>query len=437
MSKFRELVENILLERILLDIPDDKYAELLKDTSPNGKANAYTKFFGDYLLKNRLHKDEDIAGLTKRHNALYQAGLVKPISDYSDIFELMHDLDNKSNYKTNSEKDKESRSKAKILDNVDGFNLYQITSYDASKKYGAGTKWCTTSSTTRHYFDGYKTKKMDEGWRKLIYAINEQDKKYALVINRCIFDTWFRATIEVYNAEDKISGSYSLQGDGKIDYETDSLSVKYDDVYNYYYTHDRGDGQLVNDFLQWGIKKYKLSKEYMEKQFYDQHPFLFKPYELAANESADGKFYEYSNTDKNAIGFSGVNTYAEKGDSYTMIVDMSPQEFLSLSTVNFVKDDIPWFEEQVKNGVPLAMPYLEIEIEDPKKKIARVYGHEGRHRSLAVSNLGYTQAQCILWIRDFTRAGYKKEDLIGWTIMGQKPRIGNKNTHENNSFVIK
>lgn len=155
------------------------------------------------------------------------------------------------------------------------------------------------------------------------------------------------------------------------------------------------------------------------------------------NESMDNSFYEYSNTDDKAIGICGLNRQAAQGDSYTMIIDMPPQEFLSLSAERFEKGSVEWFEEQIKQGVPMAMPFLEIEIENSKKKIARVYGHEGRHRSLAVSNLGYTQAQCILFIRDFVRNGYKKEDLIGWTLMGQKSHPGNKNTHENNYFVIK
>ena len=417
-----------LTERLLPEIPNELYAELLKDTSSNGKANAYTKFFGNYLLKNKLHKDEDIAGLTKRHNALYQAGLVKPISDYSDIFELMYDLDDKNDYKTNSEKDKESRSEAKILDNVDGFNLYQINSYDASKKYGAGTKWCTTSSTTRSHYDNYKTEKNGDSWRKLIYAINTNNEKYALSIDYLLISICVGASVMIYNAEDKCVATYMTLFRKQWDFGNEKYFLKEEPSYSAYGIYDDNKEQLLSDLLQWAMNKYHLSKEEIQDSYASK---------LNVKESVNDKFYEYSNTDKNAIGFSGVNTYAEQGDSYTMIVDMSPQEFLSLSTVNFIKDDIPWFEEQVKNGVPLAMPYLEIEIEDPKKKIARVYGHEGRHRSLAVSNLGYTRAQCILWIRDFTRAGYKKEDLKGWTIMGQKPRIGNKNTHENNSFIVK
>ena len=120
-----------------------------------------------------------------------------------------------------------------------------------------------------------------------------------------------------------------------------------------------------------------------------------------------------------------------------MIIDMPPQEFLNLSAQRFDHTSVAWFKNQIEKGVPMAMPFLEIEIEDPKKKIARVYGHEGRHRSAAVAELGYTNAQCILFIRDFVRNGYKKEDLIGWTLMGQKSHAENPNTHENNSFIIK
>ena len=421
-----------LTERILPEIPDDKYAELLKDTSSNGKANAYTKFFGNYLLKNRLHKDEDIAGLTKRHNALYQAGLVKPIADYTNIFELIHDLDNKRDYKTNSQKDKESKAKAKIIGNVDGFNLYEIISYDASKKYGAGTKWCTTSEIDRCYYDHHKTEKVGQnGWKKLIYAIDKEDNKYAITISRVLSERFIACDIGIYNAEDKFVANYMLQGTQKYDSKTNKPYIDYDKLFNWDIIHDDSNEKLLRDFLQWGITKYRLSRKSMEEDYSKK----FQSNSLG--EATIGNFYEYSNTDDKALGLCGLNRQAEKGDSYTMIIDMPPQEFLNLSAQRFDHTSVAWFKNQIEKGVPMAMPFLEIEIEDPKKKIARVYGHEGRHRSAAVAELGYTNAQCILFIRDFVRNGYKREDLVGWTLMGQKSHAGNPNTHENNSFIIK
>ena len=262
-----------LTERILPEIPDDKYAELLKDTSSNGKANAYTKFFGNYLLKNRLHKDEDIAGLTKRHNALYQAGLVKPITDYTDIFELIHDLDSKRNYKTNSQKDKESKTKAKTIGNIDGFNLYEITSYDASKKYGAGTKWCTTSEIDRSYYDSHKTEKIGEnGWKKLIYAIDKEDNKYAITISRMLSERFIACDIGIYNAEDKFVANYMLQGTQRYDSKTNKSYIDYDKSFNWDIIHDDSNEKLLRDFLQWGITKYKLSRESMEEEYHKKFP---------------------------------------------------------------------------------------------------------------------------------------------------------------------
>lgn len=262
-----------LTERILPEIPDDKYAELLKDTSLNGKANAYTKFFGNYLIKNRLHKDEDIAELTKRHNALYKAGLVKPISDYTDIFELIHDLDSKRNYKTNSQKDKESKAKAKIIGSIDGFNLYEITSYDASKKYGAGTKWCTTSEIDRSYYDSHKTEKIGEnGWKKLIYAIDKEDNKYAITISRMLSERFIACDIGIYNAEDKFVANYMLQGTQRYDSKTNKPYIDYDKLFNWDVIHDDSNEKLLRDFLQWGITKYKLSRESMEEEYHKKFP---------------------------------------------------------------------------------------------------------------------------------------------------------------------
>lgn len=423
-----DINESTLTERIFSDIPNEKYDELLKDTSPNGKANAYTKFFGDYLLKNRLHKDEDIAGLTKRHKALYQAGLVKPISDYSNIFELMHDLDNKNEYKTNSEKDILAKASAKVIGEVDGFKLYQINSYNASKKYGANTKWCTTSATTRSHYDNYKTEKNGDSWRKLVYAINDNDTKYALTIDYHSISTGVGASVMIYNAEDKCVGTYMTSFRKQWDFGNEKYFLKEEPLYSAYGVYDNSEQQLLSDLLQWAINKYHLSKEEVRDSYSSK---------LNVKESINDKFYEYSNTDNKAVGICGLNREAARGDSYTMIVDMPPQEFLNLSAQRYDTSSVEWFKEEIEKGIPMAMPFLEIEIENPKKKIARVYGHEGRHRSAAVAELGYTDAQCILFIRDFIRNGYKKEDIIDWTLMGQKSHPGNKNTHENNSFVIK
>lgn len=95
-----------------------------------------------------------------------------------------------------------------------------------------------------------------------------------MVVTRSVDKTWFRSTIEVYNASDKIVGSYSLQGIGDFDYKTDKLSVKYDDVFNYYSVYD--DKELVDQFMQWSIDKYKLTKDYMEKEFYKQYPLCLQ-----------------------------------------------------------------------------------------------------------------------------------------------------------------
>jgi len=417
-----------LTERLFPEIPNELYKDLLKDTSENGKANAYTKFFGKYLVNNRFHPDEDIAGLSKRHKKLYQAGLVKPIEDYKDIFELIYDLEGKNDYKTNSEQNKLSKASAKVIGEMDGFKLYQINSYNASKKYGAGTKWCTTSSTTRSHYDNYKTEKNGDSWRKLIYAINADDEKYALTIDYHSISIGVGASVMIYNAEDKCVATYMTSFKKQWDFGNERYFLKEEPLYSAYGIYDDNKEQLLSDLLQWAINKYHLSKEEVQDSYASK---------LNVKESANDSFYEYSNTDDKAIGICGLNREAARGDSYTMIIDMPPQEFLSLSAEKFEKGSIKWFEEQIKQGVPMAMPFLEIEIENPKKKIARVYGHEGRHRSAAVAELGYTNAQCILFIRDFVRNGYKKEDLIGWTLMGQKSHAGNPNTHENNSFVIK
>ena len=80
---------------------------------------------------------------------------------------------------TKKERDKKAQEGAKLLYNKDGWKVYEITSYEASCKYGKGTTWCISGENGyegQEYFNDY----YGNGDR-IIFFIHEDDK-YALII---------------------------------------------------------------------------------------------------------------------------------------------------------------------------------------------------------------------------------------------------------------
>ena len=256
-----ESIENkeIIDERLFPEIPDDKYADLLKDTSSNGKANAYTKFFGQYLINNHLHKDEDIAQLTQRHQKLQKAGLVKPIMDYRNIFELIYDLQDHNDYETKSEKSKDVSKGAIKLATIDGYTIYNIVSREAAQKYGKNTKWCTTNKSDDFYYKKYTTDIKDDGRlieRKLFYIIGN-NQKYGVSYIHQIVDgkvkntySFAEKTLTVFGSEDDFIYEYYIH-----QYENDEVEIK-----------EGGSKGKIAGAIDWLMNEYKINPETIEKE---------------------------------------------------------------------------------------------------------------------------------------------------------------------------
>ena len=72
---------------------------------------------------------------------------------------------------------------------------------------------------------------------------------------------------------------------------------------------------------------------------------------------------------------------------------MSPDEFLNLATdlpeTEVSKESDKFIREQIAKGEPLDTPYLNFELDD--KGVAKVTGHEGRHRARILKEMGITE----------------------------------------------
>lgn len=119
-----------------------------------------------FMLKNRLKSPEnDIYFWLKRSPEI-----------------LKRRLDDLQSIKTRSQKDAEASEGAELVYSGDGWKVYHITTYEASKKYGSGTKWCISGSKVwsngergEEYFNQYTSKGVE-----FYFYIKDGAEKYAL-----------------------------------------------------------------------------------------------------------------------------------------------------------------------------------------------------------------------------------------------------------------
>ena len=234
--------KEIIEERLFPELSDRKYNELLWFTTPNMTANAYTKFFGKEMVADRIpakylvslsSNDISLKDLVEKHRKLYDAKQVKPIANYKDFNDFITDL-NKSKYLSRNDKSNIAKSGAKIIKSFGDWDLYDITTWEAAKKYGSGTTWCVTDSTSDDYFkrytnrlpfNNYQTEEdMKKSKRSLLFLINPNtDRKMAIsVLKRMDYD-WYDDEIEFYNEEDEFFYTYSHSSNGSISLKDDIM----------------------------------------------------------------------------------------------------------------------------------------------------------------------------------------------------------------------
>lgn len=123
--------------------------------------------------------------------------------EYKDIYKLIKkDPDEVKDYIDNIQSSRDIRRSdkqgAKLIYSDDTWNVYKITTYDAAKYYGKGTKWCITGRYAGHeergeeYFYDYVDRfNLDGGY---YFYINKKDseKKYCLLqdVNGRVRSIW-------------------------------------------------------------------------------------------------------------------------------------------------------------------------------------------------------------------------------------------------------
>ena len=253
--------KEVIEERLFPEISDRKYNELLWFTSPNMTANAYTKFFGKEMIADRIpakylvtlsSNDISLKDLVEKHRKLYNAKQVKPIADYKDFNDFIKDL-NKSKYLSRNDKSNIAKSGAKIIKSFGDWDLYDITTWEAAKKYGSGTTWCVTDSTSDDYFKRYTNRlpfnndlteeDMKKSIRSLLFLINPNtDRKMAISVFKMMDYDWYNDSIDFYDEGDETFYRCSHTSKGSIS-SNDDIMEKIT-----YYGDDWPDADVVEDY---------------------------------------------------------------------------------------------------------------------------------------------------------------------------------------------
>lgn len=135
--------------------------------------------------------------------------------------------------------------------------------------------------------------------------------------------------------------------------------------------------------------------------------------------TADGiqvKYAEYDNKHN-----TGYNRDAILDKSNVKVVKLSPAQFLAMAAPKMGYTDVSELENAIKGGQEIAMPFLNVKVLDAANKLLKVEGHEGRHRSLAMKNLGVENGYAILDSKDFYKTPELfKDGLKGWKLVPEK-----------------
>ena len=124
-----------------------------------------------------------IIDVVKLFNSFVEKNLIKgsdsDINKYKTLDEIDSVISSKQDVKTKSEEEREIKSSGvdKVYEDENILIVHPKT-YEASCKYGAGTKWCT-ASITRSYWESYWSAGVN-----LYYIIDKvNNKKYAVAVH--------------------------------------------------------------------------------------------------------------------------------------------------------------------------------------------------------------------------------------------------------------
>ena len=188
-EKFKEYPETLDFILGISDLADTnfKYADfVLKNTHPNSSPEEV----------------EDIIDLVKEFDRFQQSLDVKDINKY-DLEGLKLTIDKHREMSKSQQKKSFDTSGAKKLFEDKNILIVKPLTYEASCKYGAGTRWCTTMAGQPSYFESHT--KEDQGLYYIILKnFNKDNKFYKIAIHMTPnVETWYDSTDERMSDREK------------------------------------------------------------------------------------------------------------------------------------------------------------------------------------------------------------------------------------------
>jgi hypothetical protein len=188
-EKFKEYPETLDFILGISDLADTnfKYADfVLKNTHPNASPEEV----------------EHIIDLVKDFDRFQQSLEVKDINKY-DIYKLVSAIDKHREMSKSQQKKSFDTSGAKKLYEDKNLLIVKPLTYEASCKYGAGTRWCTTMAGQSSYFESHT--KEDQGLYYIILKnFNKDNKFYKIAIHMTPnVETWYDSTDERMSDREK------------------------------------------------------------------------------------------------------------------------------------------------------------------------------------------------------------------------------------------
>ena len=141
-----------------------------------------TKKYIEWMCKQYIligERPEHIGDVIKMFSDLTSKNLItdKDINSFKTLEDLEHVVNAASQKKSKTQISKDIKKDAEVVLDDENFFIVIPRSYDASKQYGANTKWCTAGKNST-YWDSYTGKGV-----QFYYIVNKKDnKKYAVAV---------------------------------------------------------------------------------------------------------------------------------------------------------------------------------------------------------------------------------------------------------------
>jgi len=188
-EKFKEYPENLDFILGIADLADTnfKYADfVLKNTHPNASPEEI----------------EHIIDLVKDFDRFQQSLEIKDINKYN-LHQLSNALDKHKDTSKSQQNKFDSSGVKKIYEDSNILIVKPLT-YEASCKYGSGTKWCTTMANTPTYFDQYTSGNDQALYYVILKKFDRSNKFYKIAIHKKIGEeTWYDSTDERMTEREK------------------------------------------------------------------------------------------------------------------------------------------------------------------------------------------------------------------------------------------